>query len=116
MEKIKSAFDTFLFKTAAERGWCIERVVLQEVTEEADPRDPSVKRRCGAMAFHFHDDCIIEVGKYMESFLRKEGQDLGIYQRSVVPLHFSGHMVFVTFFMDDQCSRRVLESLWSTKA
>ena len=98
MDKIKSAFNSFLRKTATERGWCIERVVNQEVTEEVDPRDPSVKRRCGAISFHFQNDCIAEVGKYMESFLREEGRDLGIYQRSVVPLHFSGHMVFVTFF------------------
>ena len=97
--KIKSAFDSFLLETALERHWLIERVERQEVTEEVDPRDPSVKRRCGSMTFHFHNDCIAEVTKYIESFLRKEGQELGIYQRAVTPLHFAGHMVLVTFFM-----------------
>ena len=102
MDKIKSAFDSFLWKTSLEHEWLIERVERQEDTEEVDPRDPSVKRQCGAITFHFHNDCIAEVAQYMESFLRVEGQGLGIYQRSVIPLHLSKHMVLVTFFFVDQ--------------
>ena len=91
-------FETFLRTTAAEREWKIKRVEYK-VSVEVDPRDPSVKRIWGGMEVYFYNDCIAEVARYMESFLRKEGQDLGIYQRGVLPLDQPGNrLVLVTFF------------------
>jgi len=99
MDKIKKDIDSFVQNEGRERGWNLRSSEKLGPANVVDPRDSTV-RQCGGIAYTFHNNCVVEVTQYMESFLNKEGQVLGIYQRGVLPNYSLGlNGVVVRFFM-----------------